>query len=281
VAPHINISTKDISFLINKIETRNSAHSEKHLKVKKTINHKPVELNYHKPVEGQHMTATLKKLWKNEYVKTAVAIGLIALTVFGFWYGLQAALGTNYPLLAVESGSMCVPYGSACDGWTSVGHPFERTLHTGDLIIIQNVNPAELNADYPNSDIIVFHKPADPTGLIVHRIVAKQEINGKLYFQTKGDGNGLKWPSAVSSSDYDVWYLPNGVPEDQICGKVIMLIPWVGHTALLMRNPIGLPLIILAILLLVFFEFVVPLFRRKTEGHDREEAQTTKNGSSL
>jgi hypothetical protein len=111
--------------------------------------------------------------------------------------------------------------------------------------------------------------------------VSKQEINGKLYFQTKGDGNGLKWPSAVSSSNYDTWYLPSGVPEDQICGKVILRIPWVGHTALLMRNSIGLPLIILVILILVFVEFVIPLFRRKTEGQDKEDAQTTNSGSSL
>lgn len=249
--------------------------------MKKTINHNLVDLDYYKPIEGQYMTATLKKLWKNEYVKTAVAIGLIALAVFGFWYGLQAALGTNYPLLAVESGSMCVPYGGACEGWASAGHPFERTLHTGDLIIIQKINPAELNADYPNSDIIVFNKPADPTGLVVHRIVSKQEINGKLYFQTKGDGNGLKWPSAVSAADHDTWYPPNGVPEDQICGKVILRIPWVGHTALLMRNSIGLPLIILVILILVFVEFVIPLFRRKTEGQGKEDAQTTNSGGSL
>jgi signal peptidase I len=89
-------------------------------------------------MKQQNLTATLKKLWKNEYVQTAVVIGLIALAVFGFWMGSQAVLNTPYPALAVVSGSMCIPYNGACDGWT---HPFEHTLHIGDLIIVQGVAP--------------------------------------------------------------------------------------------------------------------------------------------
>jgi signal peptidase I len=214
------------------------------------------------------VTATLNKLWKNEYVQTAVVIGLIALSVFGFWFGLQFVLNTQYPVLAVESGSMCIPQGGYCNGWT---HPFERTLHVGDLIIIQGVNPADLNANYPNSDIIVFREPTDPDELIVHRIIAKQEINGTLYFKTKGDGNGGKWPSAPEyGSDYWTGY-PYGVPQNLVLGKVVMRVPWVGHITLFMRDSMGILLVIFAILLLVFIEFIIPLFRRKTESHDRKE----------
>ena len=71
-------------------------------------------------------------------------------------------------------------------------HPFNRTLNVGDIIIIQGVDPETLNTNYPNSDIIVYKKPADPEDTpIVHRIVASYEINGTLYFQTKGDGNAI------------------------------------------------------------------------------------------
>jgi signal peptidase I len=208
------------------------------------------------------LTVDLKKLWKNEYVQTAVVIGLIALAVFGFWYGSQAVLNTPYPVLAVVSGSMCVPYDGACDGWT---HPFEHTLHIGDLIIIQGINPDELNAKYPDSDIIVFHRPTDPSELIVHRIIGIQEIDGTLYFETKGDGNGNKWPE---NPEYgmDVWNgYPDGVPQSLVEGKVIMRIPWVGHVALIMRDAIGVPLVILVILILVFIEFVLPILRHKTK----------------
>jgi len=89
----------------------------------------------------------------------------------------------------------------ACDGWLSLDHPFAQTLHKGDIIIIQAVNPADLNANYPNSDIIFYKNPNGVTP-IVHRIVEKQEINGTLYFKTKGDGNGpLTWPAVHSYYD--------------------------------------------------------------------------------
>jgi signal peptidase I len=178
--------------------------------------------------------------------------------------------------LAVVSGSMCVPSGAFCDGWSD---PFERTLHIGDVIIIQGVNAADLNADYPNSDIIVYQdprSPENPEAKIVHRIVAKQEIDGKLYFQTKGDGNGLhKWPSEISSSDYDGWNLPDGVPEDQIYGKVIMRIPWIGHIILFMHNSVGLPIIITLMVILLFIEFVLPLLRKKEPVTEPELQKTT------
>ena len=217
------------------------------------------------------MTANLKKLWKNEYFQTAVVIGLIALVIFGFWYGSQVVLNTPYPALAVVTGSMCVPYDGRCDGWF---HPFARTLHIGDLIIVQGVNPADLSADYPNSDIIVFHEPNNPDELIVHRIVAKEERDGILYFYTKGDGNGAnKWPSTPTSSEYDPWNDRQGVPEDLVVGKVVMRIPWLGHVVLFMRNSIGLPIVIALIIILVIVEFIVPLLRGKKPPGQQKEAQ--------
>lgn len=207
------------------------------------------------------MTA-IKKLWQNDYFKTAFIIGLIVALVLGFFFGLQLVLNTPYPALTVESGSMCVPYDGLCDGWS---HPFSQTLHIGDILIVQGVNPKDLNVNYPNSDIIVFREPGNLAGkLIVHRIVEKQEIDGKLYFQTKGDGNGLEWPAIPPVNEYDPWSGGQGVSEDLVVGKVIMRVPWFGHITLFMRNnPWGLPLVIALILLLVIIEFVIPLVRDK------------------
>ena len=203
------------------------------------------------------MTETVKKLWKNEYFQTMVMLMLIVLIVFGFWYGSELSLGTQYPALAVVTGSMCTVEGSQCDGWT---HPFAHTLHVGDLIILQGVNPADINANYPNSDIIVFHKPTNPDELIVHRVVAKEEKDGEFYFRTKGDGNGVdKWPATPGASEYDPWV----VPEDLVVGKVIMRVPWVGQIVLFMHNSVGLPILIVLIIVLIIVEFVFPLFRGK------------------
>jgi signal peptidase I len=207
------------------------------------------------------VTANLRKIWKNDYFQTAVIIGLIIAIVLGFYYGSQLVLNTPYPTLTVESGSMCIPYDSLCNGWT---HPFDQTLHVGDILIIQGVNPKDLNTNYPNSDIIVFHEPGTPDKLIVHRIVAEQEIDGKLYFQTKGDGNGLRWPNVPPVSEYDPWNNGQGVSQDLVVGKVVARIPWVGHVTLFMqKNPIGLPIVIVLIVVLVILEFIIPIVRAK------------------
>jgi len=213
------------------------------------------------------LTATFKKLWKNEYIQTAVIIGLIVLIVLGFWFGVQILLNTPYPALAVITGSMCIPQDAQCDGYT---HPFARTLHIGDLIIIQGVNPADLNSTYPYSDIIVFHKPTDPDELIVHRIAAKEVgEDGTIYFYTKGDGNPTnRWPNLIQQSEYDSW---GKVSEDLVVGKVIMRIPWVGHAILFMHDSVGLPIIITLMVILVFIEFILPLLRKKAPVAEPEQ----------
>jgi signal peptidase I len=218
--------------------------------------------------------ASKKKLLKNDTFQTAIVIVLIVLVVLGFWYGSQLVLNTKIPpALAVVSGSMCIPYDGACEGWLSVNHPFERTLHKGDIIIIQGVDPKSLNANYPNSDIIVFTDPYNSNELIVHRIIGKTEVNGVTYFATKGDGNGNKWPQPPQSG-LDPWDLnePSGVPQNLVIGKVIMRIPWIGWVAIFMQwaqqqlhlgaFTLGIPIIILLIVLLIIIEFVLPLLRR-------------------
>ncbi len=177
------------------------------------------------------MILTFRKLKKNNYIQTFLIIGLIALVIFGAWFGIQAALNTKIiPVLAVTSGSMCIPYDAACEGLHPITHPFERTLHTGDLIIIQGADPEKLNTNYPNSDIIVYQDPrypTDPNQKIVHRIVGRTEINGTLYFYTKGDGNPYhKYPDALDEGEYDYW---SPISADSVYGKVVMRIPLLGN----------------------------------------------------
>jgi signal peptidase I len=197
---------------------------------------------------------------------------LIVAVVLGFFFGLQLVLGTAVPVRVVESGSMCVPYDGACNGWS---HPFDHTLHVGDIIVIQKINPKDLSANYPNSDIIVYENPTNPTSTpIVHRIVATYKVNGTIYFQTKGDGNGDKWPAVPSTQEYDsrtLWSTGQGVPQDLVIGKVVMRIPYFGWVTLFLRNnPWGLPVIIGLILLLVVLEFVIPIVRGE-KGKTEEE----------
>jgi len=213
---------------------------------------------------------SLNKLWKNDYFKTALAIVLAVVIIFGFFFSMQLALGAAVPVRVVESGSMCVRFDGRCDGWT---HVFDQTLHVGDIIVIQQVNPVDLNANYPYSDIIVYRTPNGVTP-IVHRIVEKQEINGTLYFKTKGDGNGpATWPAVPNY--YDNIPDVKGVPQNLIEGKVILRIPWFGWITLFMRsNSWALPVVIAAIILLVVIELVLPVIKEKRK---QTAQQTDKN----
>ena len=167
---------------------------------------------------------------------------------------------------------MCIPPG-LCDPFADT---FVRTLHVGDLLIIQGVDAKDLRTDYPNSDIIVFQNPAlpanDPGANIVHRIVRYEDINGTRYFWTKGDGNDYPdvWPNPVESTD--TWSGPgnstynHAISEDYVYGKVVMRVPWVGSLALLSQEFTVIPIIlILIIIILVVIEFVLPLLKKKPD----------------
>ena len=186
----------------------------------------------------------IPKIWENEYVKTAIMVILLIAVVFGFWYGSQLVLNTQYPALAVASGSMCKVEHMYCDGWS---HPFSRTLHIGDLIIVQGVDPEDIYAaPYPYGDIIVFHEPKGDDTLIVHRAVDRKVEDDKIFFKQEGDGNR-------PGTGY--W-----IPADRVVGKVILRIPWIGHIALFLHNSSGIFIIIILIVILVIVEFVIPIF---------------------
>jgi signal peptidase I len=218
-----------------------------------------------------------KSILKNEYVKTLIAIGLVVVVVLGGYFVLGVALGTDTPIRVVESGSMCTTVGG-CDGFSDV---FSHTLHIGDLIIIQKVNPTDYNINYPDSDIIVYQHPELAANLgstpIVHRIVARYEVNGTYYFQTKGDGNGDHWPANVSASQYDskmLWSSGQGVSQDHVLGRVVMRIPYIGWVTLLMRNTYwALPIVIALIFILVIAEFVLPSLKPKPQQKKAAEEQ--------
>lgn len=185
----------------------------------------------------------LKDILKNDYVKTALLLLIIIISVFAFWFGLRAALATEFPLCGVASGSM-VP-----------------TLQVGDLIIVQgvpnanNIKAAPKNASEPG-DILVFYNPAkgykDPNDLIVHRAVDKILKEGKWYFTTQGDAN---YESLPSEREF---------PEDYVIGKVVFFrIPLVGFITFLMRTPAAI-LVILPPLILLVIDWI-SFFKKRDE----------------
>ena len=230
--------------------------------------------------------SSLQKLVKNhgrKLLNAFVLLAVIAIGFLGFWFGLKAILNTEYPILPVSSGSMCV-FQSNCDGLT---HPFEPTLHVGDLVIVQGVNCSTVRVAYPNSDILVFHSPksdsSDSGGLVITRVVAKEERNGMIYFRTKGDGVGVHtWPEIPSASECDRWYdygenytLNGMISEKLLVSKVVFRIPWIGHIALLVQNPSGILVIVVLIIIILIAKFAIPTFKsKKAKAEPERNAKT-------
>lgn len=201
-------------------------------------------------------TSKVRKLWKNEYFQTVVVILVMVIVVFGLWQVSRLVLNTDYPALTVASGSMCTLPGRDCDGWS---HPFDRTLHVGDLIIVQGVKAEDIHAaPYPDGDIIIY-RPVGGDSLIVHRAIEKINDTDTLYIVAKGDGN----PGADQP-----------VPADRIVGKVIMRVPWVGHLTLRMQSSAGILIVVALIFLILIIEFIIPAStskKPKSEAKDSSE----------
>jgi len=143
----------------------------------------------------------------------ALAIIIIVLAVVAIYFGMRFSLSTSVPLVVVASGSM------------------RPTLQVGDLVIVQGVPASKIKV----GDIIVFNQPGETTNTI-HRVVAIETLtNGTIEFRTKGDAN--------PTDD------PNWTPEQNVKGRVLYHIPYLGYLALIPAIPIVMIIIIIIIVL--------------------------------
>lgn len=99
----------------------------------------------------------------------------------------------------------------------------EPAVMTGDIIIIHSQD------NYVKNDVITFH--GSDSRVVTHRIIEILQKNGKSYFSTKGDAN--------RSEDEDL------ITQDQIIGKISLVIPKLGYLVAFSKSLPGL--IILAI----------------------------------
>ena len=199
--------------------------------------------------EGRTLAvATLKQLWKNEYFQTVIMIIAMLVIVFGFWYGTQLVLNTQYPALVVVSESML------------------PTLNVGDIVIVQGVPAAQINATYTIGDIVVFRRPtpSDPECRIVHRAVNKvQNSDGTWDITTHGDNNPIGSNEKFNSKD--------------LIGKVIARIPYIGNFVLFV-NAIGnfyyfviVMIIVINVLVSVLFDTDEEKKSIKEEAHEKRK----------
>lgn len=204
---------------------------------------------------------------KKEYVRTAILFAIIIGGVIIFQLSLRAALRTNYPLAAVESGSM-VP-----------------TLNVGDIIAVRGVsNASEIKAgkigENPEGDIIVFYHPTNvrrvywffkERALIVHRAVDKAYVDGVWRFQTWGDNN----QGPDQGSDPRSW-----VAETEVVGKVVGRMPWFGHVSLFMQSDAGMMLIVLSFIVMIMIDYIVLPIWESLKSEKKEDLNDEGKGVS-
>ncbi len=112
----------------------------------------------------------------------------------------------------------------------------EDTLSVGDIVIIKEENT------YSENDIVSFR---EGNSVITHRIIDITDGG----FITKGDAN-----NAADS---------NVVKQENIIGKEILIIPWVGYISIALMSPVGL-IMILSICAVLYF--------MNSQREEREEA---------
>ena len=115
-------------------------------------------------------------------------------------------------------------------------------INVNDMVINQRVQAYEIQV----GDVITFlsESPLSNGLTITHRVAAiTQAPDGSYLFRTKGDANQTA----------DEWL----VPEENIIGKVLVKIPYVGYIHSFLLNSYGfLIVIVIPFLIIVIYDFI-------------------------
>ncbi len=110
----------------------------------------------------------------------------------------------------------------------------EPSINTGDLVVVKS-QPA-----YKDREVITFYD-ADHR-VVTHRVIDIKEINNTQAFITKGDANEAPDTNAVT--------------QDQVVGKVVMVLPKMGFVVSFAKTRYGaLLLIIVPAVIIIYDEF--------------------------
>lgn len=145
----------------------------------------------------------------------------------------------EFKFFVVESGSM------------------EPAVHTGSVIMVKP------EKDYNIGDIITFgpnNRVSTPT---THRIIEKKEKQGVTTFVTKGDAN--------DGPDM------NEVNENEVIGKLIFKVPFVGYAVAVMKRPYGFLAIIIIPAAVIVVDEIAKIVKEVKNA--RKKNDTTKDES--
>lgn len=138
------------------------------------------------------------------------------------WVALKASTQSHWPLAIVSSGSM------------------RPAFNRGDIIFLKSNN-----GSYDVGDIVLFEVPLYQFPF-VHRVVeARVFHNGSALYLTKGDY--LQENDRQYYSNSTKW-----LPGDKVFGKVIAVVPYLGHFTILMAEIPALRILFLSLVCVLF-----------------------------
>ncbi len=125
-------------------------------------------------------------------------------------------------------------------------------IHSGDLIICRQVDPATLQV----GDVVSFFDPSgNGTSIVTHRILEITEEDGELAFITQGDANNSKDRLPVKA--------------EKISGVYMTRVPKAGNVAMFLQTTAGLIVcVVLPMVLLIGFDL---LRTRKFEKSNKQD----------
>jgi signal peptidase I len=160
--------------------------------------------------------------WESWLVSVIIAYVLIRFIIYP---GLGLVLGTNYPIVAVVSGSMehdvgfdewwnihqeaYLNYGITKEEFMEFG--FRNGFNKGDIMILRGQDPSKIDV----GETLVFYSAIKPEP-IIHRIINIRETEDGYVYTTKGDHNG------------DIHPFEKNIPQTDIVGTAVLRVPFLG-----------------------------------------------------
>lgn len=130
----------------------------------------------------------------------------------------------------------------------------EPVVKTGSLVFVRSQD------SYQVGDIITYKNFANKKEITTHRIVGAQEMDGLRTFQTKGDANNALDEGVVS--------------QDEVVGKHIFSINYLGYVIGYIKTLPGLIFIIIIPAAIIIYEEAKKIFREaKQIAHKKREAK--------
>lgn len=154
----------------------------------------------------------------------------------------RISLPGNYKVMMVLSGSM------------------EPKIKTGSVVIVKPFS------DYREGEVISFKEPENSERIVTHRIVKVVSGMDGMYYQTKGDAN-----------DAPDW---TQVPKENVIGKVLLSIPYLGYALNGIRQPIVFTLLIVVPSAIIIYEEIKKIqgeFKKKKQYKKIVEKRNEKN----